>query len=100
MRLGCGKKFSGFHTFSLIGRLKKNKMSARSESAVEQHTTNTGGGGSGYHGVGGSLDADRHSMQSKMSGTVYGTKKKKKEEYAGGWEEIRRSCCFAGTVTL
>lgn len=50
MRLGCGKKFSGFHTFSLIGRLKKkNNMSARSESAVEQHTKNTGGG-SGYHG--------------------------------------------------
>lgn len=35
---------------SLIGRLKKNKMSARSESAVEQHTKKTQGGGSGYHG--------------------------------------------------
>lgn len=76
MRLGCGKKFSGFHTFSLIGRLKKNKMSARSESAVEQHTKNTGGG-SGYHRRG-SLDADGHSMQSKMSGIVYGRKQFKK----------------------
>lgn len=61
---------------SLIGRLKKkNNMSARSESAVEQHTKNTGG----VQGImGGSLDADRHSMQSKMSGIVYGRKQFKK----------------------
>lgn len=56
--------------------VEKNKMSARSESAVEQHTKNTGGG-SGYHRRG-SLDADGHSMQSKMSGIVYGRKQFKK----------------------
>lgn len=83
---------------SLIGRLKKNNnMSARSESAVEQHTKNTGG----VQGIiGGGLWMQMDTRCNRRCQEQFMVENNLKKEYAGGWEEIRRSCCFAGTVTL
>lgn len=75
-------------------------MSARSESAVEQHTTNTGGGVQGIMGWGGLWMQVDTRCSRRCQEQFMVENNLKKEEYAGGWEEIRRSSCFAGTVTL